>query len=432
MAFVALAIMLMAHALPWMKRAKLETSPSKILFLFSAITTIPYVSIIAVNPELSSVRYLVVSDFGENLLQFCLIYSLGLLGFLFGSTLGYSSSLGRSIPYPMRATESSRIACLIVAWLSCLIVILLTLVKLDQVGGLAELWANIALRSEALAGTGFLDAFIYPFGYLAVVFAIYGASSGRKYSAIGAALIFFLVAVCFSAFGGRKNTLYLIVFAVLAAKIYNKKISFASPSFVLLYAAGAAFFFYVLVFRLEAQDGAANPLNVIDVVANLSYADTYLFITDYFSRYPSWLGSVFWDIPLRIFSSEASALLPPIDDGVYIRTLAEGVNVRPPTAFNAMYPSSWPPESYGSGYANFGVLGVFLFFWIKGLVCGVISKWAKLNGYGPFSLVLFFSAILGFHISNLRLIQFAVLVVGMLIISVVLNQVGRVKIKRKT
>jgi hypothetical protein len=430
MAYIALALLLVTHVLPWMKRSKLETSPSKILFLFSAITTIPYVGIISFDPDLSSARYLVVADFGENLVKFCLIYSLGLLGFLIGSKFGHSSGMGGLIAYPMRKTEKSRVACVVVTYISCFVVVFLTFIKLEQVGGVAELWANIALRSEALAGTGFLDAFIYPFGYLAVVFAVYTASSGRKYSIVSAVFIFLLVAVCFSVFGGRKNTLYLIVFAVLAAKVYNKNISFISPSFILLYAAGAAFFFYVLVFRLEAQDNTTSSLNMVDVVANLSYADTYLFITDYFSRNPFWLGSIFGDIPLRIFSLEPSSLLPPIDDGVYIRTLAEGLNARPPTPFNAMYPSSWPPESYGSGYANFGVVGVFLFFLIKGAVCGVIGKWAKLNGYGPFALVLLFSAILGFHISNLRIIQFVVLVVGMLFISVVLNQIGRVRMRR--
>jgi len=430
MVYLALILLLAAHALPWAKRSRLETSPSKILFLFSAITTIPYIGLIAGDSGLSSVRYLISSDFDENLIKFCLIYSLGLLGFLFGSSFGYSSNAAKLIAYPMRAAENSRISCVAVAYLSCLVVIALTFVKLDQVGGLAQLWANIALRSEALAGTGFLDVFIYPFGYLAVVFAIYAVSFGRKYSILSAVVVFFLVAICFSAFGGRKNTLYLIVFAVLAAKIYNKKISFVSPGFLFVYAAGAAFFFYVLLFRLEAQGGVENSLSMVDVVANLSYGDTYLFITDYFSRHPLWLGSVFGDIPLRILSSAPPALLPPVDDGVYIRTLAEGIDVRPSTAFGAMYPSSWPPESYGSGYANFGVLGVFSFFWIKGLVCGVVGKWAKLNGYGPFSLVLFFSAILGFHISNLRLIQFAVLVVGMLLISTALNQVGRLRIRR--
>lgn len=430
MVYIALALLLVAHALPWIKRSRLETSPSKILFLFSAVTTIPYIFIIVITPDLSPVRYLLTADFNDNIVKFCLIYSLGLVGFLLGANFGYSSKVGKSIAYPMRATEKNRIACGIVAYLSCFVVIVLTFVKLDQVGGLAELWANIAIRSEVLAGTGFLDAFIYPFGYLSVIFAIYTASFGRRYSFLSAVIIFLVIAFCFGLFGGRKNTLYLIIFAVLAAKIYNKKISFASPGFIFMYAAGALFFFYVLAFRLEAQDGAASALNMVDVVANLSYVDTYVFVTDYFGSHPFWFGSVFGDIPLRIFSLASPSLLPPIDDGVYVRTLAEGINVQPPTAFSAMYPSSWPPESYGSGYANFGVLGVFVFFWIKGLICGIISRWAKLNNYGPFALVLLFSAILGFHISNLRLIQFAVLVAGMLLISIVLDQVGRVKIRR--
>ncbi|MGQ7148454.1 hypothetical protein ACUOA8_59935, partial [Escherichia sp. SS-MK2] len=59
---------------------------------------------------------------------------------------------------------------------------------------------------------------------------------------------------------------------------------------------------------------------------------------------------------------------PPVDDGMYIRTIAEGYNVTPSRPVQELYASSWPPETLGSMYANFWIPGVVFGMYILGII----------------------------------------------------------------
>ncbi|MGQ7112601.1 hypothetical protein ACUOFC_34980, partial [Escherichia sp. TWPC-MK] len=64
-----------------------------------------------------------------------------------------------------------------------------------------------------------------------------------------------------------------------------------------------------------------------------------------------WLGKSYLDLfkaplPRSIYPEK-----PPVDDGMYIRTIAEGYNVTPSRPVQELYASSWPPETLGSMYA---------------------------------------------------------------------------------
>src|SRR5690606_26344605 len=91
------------------------------------------------------------------------------------------------------------------------------------------------------------------------------------------------------------------------------------------------------------------------VTRSVSYIDHYLLVMEHFSVDNLWWGKSFIDIlyasiPRKIFPDK-----PPVDDGVYLRSIAEGMDVTPPTPYKDMYQSSWPPETIGTMYMNFWI-----------------------------------------------------------------------------
>lgn len=406
--------------MPWLffKKTKIERSPAKIISLISGVTTVPYFFILAFFPGYESpILNLINGDLGELQIIFAIYYSLGLLAMYWGIKIG-GIKFNNGIVYKLQrySDVSSKRIHLILFFMA----ISLILAKLQLAGGLFFLLENIRSRGELLAGTGFIDLFLIPAAFFSIFYAIYNRSMTGKPKAIEIIIMIIILSVLLSLFGGRKLPMMLIILAILAAIFYDEKLKIYSIRFLPVYILIIFFFATALEHRINEQLGVgAQGLNFYDYIRNASYLETYLFILDHFSVNDFWYGVGHLDLVYRIIPFFSESLKPPIDDGVYIRTLAEGIFVKPPVSFEDMYPSSWPPETFGSGYMNFGLIGVILYFLLKGFISGLVFSYAKSKKFQPIPLFLFFYVVINFHVSNLRVFQVGMLVVFLIAIKYV-------------
>ncbi|WPH22438.1 oligosaccharide repeat unit polymerase [Variovorax paradoxus] len=430
---VLILLLALVHLLPWLstRRDELGRSPAKLISLISGAMTLPYLCIIAWDGERSAVKAILKNgDFEHLLMMFIAYYCAGMLCLFAGICFGARIKVRAFDVFSFHQSVSARFYRKF-SHIFFAAVLLLSALKLQQVGGLIEFWANIGMRAQNLSGTGALDAFILPLSYLAVFFALYAKSIDNKPSRYWIVFLIVTVFIALSLFGGRKNSIMLVFFSLLAASAFNLKFKLISLKSGVVFAFLGVFFIAVLLFRLGDQtEFSSGSFDFVDAIQNTSYVDTYLFVMDYFSDRAFWHGVGYGDLAIRLFGSGDSSLLPPIDDGVYIRSLVEGWSVRPPMAFNELYPSSWPPETFASGFINFGFLGVVFFFFIKGLASGLLLRWARGRGFAPipFFLMIYVSA--NFHFSNLRLVQTGFLFAVILVVVTGLRVFSRLKIVR--
>ena len=149
------------------------------------------------------------------------------------------------------------------------------------------------------------------------------------------------------------------------------------------------------------------------ILTSVSYAYTQIYIIYTFDFDNFWYGEIFATIPLRLLGISGY----PIDDGVYIRSLAEGLQADPLTLFENLFPSSWPPETFGMGYANFGVIGVICFAFSLGIVHGFIYKSIYYSfGIDVFTSILYFYTLFNFQFTNLRIVQYISFIIVLIMV----------------
>ena len=102
---------------------------------------------------------------------------------------------------------------------------------------------------------------------------------------------------------------------------------------------------------------------------------------------------------------------------MYLYSIANGRDgLLPPMPVHELDGSSWPLETVGAMYANFGSLGVLIGMWLVGIIIGsVYNKMIKTNY--SFLFVIFYTLMLfTFELSSLRIVQ---LVMAFVILSVI-------------
>lgn len=288
---------------------------------------------------------------------------------------------------------------------------------INSVGGLYFLLANLSQRTEFL-NTG--NEISYTVFFLTVSALLLIFSYSRKKSSHKVFLIILYVSLIifiFSTTGGRKNTLYLIIFLTAAFNYYIRPFKLRNIKKIYVIGAAALLSFYILaVPLLRAKDGFENiqnnEINLVDIlqiedlINSISYTYIDVFSANFYNTQNFWYFSGFNDILLNL-SSLPKDLKPPIDDGVYFRSTVEyNKDFKPSVARSMMYESSWPIEHFGFAMANLGIIGIIIFSYILGYIYSKFYRLMLVNNIEPVFLYLYVFVVFNFNFSNLRIVQF--------------------------
>ncbi|SAI73875.1 Uncharacterised protein [Bordetella ansorpii] len=337
---------------------------------------------------------------------------------LLGAVLFFYLLRGARLEWCPAAPASARPARPPGLWAIVLLVavaLVLVVIRVQAAGGLGFLLANLALRAEITAGYGFLVTPAYACFAIATVAALQRVCARRCLFDWAVFIgVITIGALGMSAFGGRKDALLLACTALIAYASLVRPLRWTSPVFPTVFVCVAAYSYFLGAARqLGGLDMvSADPLavagdglrNLSTFFKTLSYVDTYLFIVSYFQHADYWWFSIFQNLPASFMPSLLYPDKPPVDEGVYIRSLLEGYALTPPIPARDLYPSSLPPETLGNGYAAFGMAGVAAFFALKAW-CFRLAFSLRLGAWKALPMVFLVCFAYNFQVSPLRLVQ---------------------------
>lgn len=400
------------------------------LFLF--VTNIPFLFIILNNKNAIDYRILnfINSDeLSKNVGILSFLMALGFISFTFGVYL--SNKLSIKMPQKFKFDGKKYV---IISILGVIITIISYLIFLNRAGGIIFILNNLEHRAEFTNGNGFLLVMTD-----LLLFISLGLIYKNNLKLHGIYFVLFFVSFGLYMFmnismGGRKPVLLSLLVLLMVIHYSIKKIRIFKFKYLIIILLIIFYIVLVPIIRqpnfIEEFDENPNILveelksKSINQIRDISYINTYIFIYVFFENHEKWYGKVFLNLATSYIPSNIYNDKPPVDEGVYIRTLLEGKEVDPNDSFKNLYPSSWPPETFGNGFMNFGIIGVLMFNFILGYIKGflyniMISK--RLFIY----IFIYSYTLINFEISNLRIVQTASVILLFIIwYSFVLNRKG--------
>lgn len=390
--------------------------PSRIVATVHLVSIVPYLFMVSFNNEtISSLvrNHKSMENLDITIAYYGLIQTLGFLAIL----LGLNSRAAKRIPafFPYVGITYTRKQL----WLSFVCAGFIGLgaffLFLSKIGGLDYLLNHLEYRTFITAGNNYLTS-LFSGLYIALAIIIY--SLREKKTVIKYLLITILSLVTifvFSSMGGRSSTIYLLFLIVLVFHYGVKRIKKIPLRGIFIVSMVVIYFIAVPLLRTpNAFESYSSNINELgkDIVENYeivftqtSYVDNYLLIVTYFDIDKLWLGSSYRDL---LTAPIPSSLIPnkaPVDDGVYLRTIAEGRDVRPSMSYDDLYQSSWPPETLGIMYMNFWIPGVLIGMYLLGVIYKIFYHYMIFSKYNIFSILIYSNILFSFHLSNLRIVQ---------------------------
>lgn len=292
-----------------------------------------------------------------------------------------------------------------------------------KVGGIYYFFTHLQYRASLTRNIDFLS-WILPFVNYGVLLIIYSYKGSDK--SLNIRIIFLIiVSGIMSGLGGRKALIILFIEAILLYHYTIKEIdikNFIKIKYLLGIVVLYLFFILMSKFRTEGAVEAFlnNPLSfildsnkgLIVTIQSESYVRYFMALIEYFKSHSLWLGKSFLGLITAIIPSSLFPGKPPVDDGTYLYSICKGrTDIVPPMPFNQLNGSSLPLETFGSMYANFGVIGLFIGMTILGVIYGYSYRKMKRNFYSLFSVVIYTQIIFTFQLSTLRMFQLFELIV---------------------
>lgn len=414
----AALLLLAVFLIPFIVRERADPlSPIRIVALRHAVTIVPYLLIVAWDRSVMhpTVFGWIAGDFTGALLYYCAIQALAFLAIL----AGYYA--GRSLEGPtwLRLSDfrtSPRWTSVAIA-VAALAGFALFALKLRLAGGTAYVLDNLADRTKLQEGLGYLSTVAHVLIGLAFLLAVYSLRSSRtplKWAAV--ALLFVAAVGALSLFGGRKDSVYLILMGVIVWHYCVKRFTAVPVKLGAWLAAGIGVYaMAVLLLRQRAAFAAYadRPAELAADIAerfstffvNISYVETYLFVLAYFHPGRLWHGASYRDLLTAPVPRGVYEAKPPVDEGGYLTTLADGSYSFPPTPWSQLSGYSWPAETLGAAYMNFWIPGVIALMFALGWVYSWCGRMMKGSGYSFLSVYVAGYVILNFQFSNLRIVQ---------------------------
>lgn len=296
-----------------------------------------------------------------------------------------------------------------------LLSLIFTYLQVMSIGGLNEIIHNFNMRAEFKVNPYFTTIIVCLISISSLdLYYQYKCKSINGYHVF----LFVLIAlIIFSMTGGRKNFIYLVIMLWLYDTLLSKRLSLSKNKVFSILPIFVAFYFLLVGVLRGSENGLEAVLDIANLADNLidslyklvshtSYSYTQIFIIDHFSDNAIWLGSTYTGFLSNLFSGTHF----PVDEGVYIRTLAEGYYVSIPTNYNELYQSSWPPETFGNAYSNFGIAGLLFFGLLLGSFHSFVYKSLMNSIANPMIYYAYIFTLFNFHFSQLRIVQFGLFI----------------------
>jgi hypothetical protein len=392
-------------------------SPGILVPALHLLRTSPYLFFVAQDPE-GSMHYVVYGAFRDLDAAFLWYGFVELLGFAcvmlgiksrIGPRLAQRLPLLRYVVYPT-AYHVGALGALTIGLAAYWAL-------LSAVGGFRELVFNLDNRVELLEGLGYLMGLMSMSAVGVVMlthYLKYDYSLPRVLGVIAATLA---CAAMLSSYGGRKLALSLIISVLLVWHYSVRPIRHPLRLALLLILLATPYFVAMPLVR-STRGALENYLNrpselvadIVDnfgiVVSQLSYVDTYVYVTNAFTLDNIWLGKSFLDLIKAPIPRGLLPDKPAIDEGRYVRTMAEGMRVYPGMPADEQYVSAWPTETLGTMYFNFHLPGVVAGMFLLGVFFRLCYEYMLLSGKNLYSLIIYQAVMFNFQWSNLRLVQF--------------------------
>ena len=288
---------------------------------------------------------------------------------------------------------------------------------MNKVGGIYFFFTNLQYRTRLTRNLDFLS-WILPFVNYGTLFIVY--SYRGTYKPLSIKLIaLIIISGIMSGLGGRKDLIILLIEALLlyhycVKKLEMKKILNIKYIFgiIILY----YFFIVMSKFRAEGAFEAfiQNPFDfikesdngILSIIKSESYVKYYIAMIEYFKEHSLWMGRTFVGLATAIIPSSLFSAKPPVDDGTYLYSIIRGrMDILPPMPFTNLDGSSYPLETFGSMYGNFGFIGLTLGMILLGFIYKYFYKKMLDSSYSLFSVVIYTKVIFTFQLSTLRIFQ---------------------------
>lgn len=291
------------------------------------------------------------------------------------------------------------------------------LLIMSKVGGIVYFFSNLNLRTYMVRDLDFESYLLSLLNYAPLLIVYSKKWSHEKIGTLDIVLIAF--AGLMVGLGGRKA---LMMLAIESAVVYHyvvKPINVKRLLSVKTIALILMVFVFFTTFSKLRTPGAVddflddpvefylgnNEGGLQHTLAGESYVPFYVSIVNYFDKNKKWNGASFASLPSAFIPSSFYPQKPPVDDGMYLYSIAHGTHVSPPMPTKSLDGTSWPLETFGAMYANFGELGVPIGMILLGLIIGYFFKRMVYQNF-PFKLVIFYTFILfTFELSTLRIVQ---------------------------
>jgi len=288
---------------------------------------------------------------------------------------------------------------------------------MHRVGGIYFFFTNLKYRASLTRDLDVLS-WILPFVNYGVLFIVYSYKGTNKSLNIKL-IILIVVSGIMSGLGGRKALLILLIESLLLYHYCVKKIEIKRilkfryiSGILILY----LFFIVMSKFRTDGafESFLENPFvfvmetngGILSTIKNESYVRYYIAIVEYFKTHDFWMGRTFLGLITAFIPSSLFPAKPPVDDGTYLYSIANGrTDIIPPMPFNKLNGSSYPLETFGSMYGNFGIIGLVVGMILLGVVYKYFYKKMIGSSYSLFSVVIYTQVIFTFQLSTLRIFQ---------------------------
>lgn len=319
----------------------------------------------------------------------------------------------------------------IVLWILGLIFFL---ISISKVGGVIYFFTNLQSRIFLMKKMSFTKRFI-PLVQYGMLLFLYSRKNERKKLSIGN-LFFIVLTGIISGLGGRKALILLFIQSIIIQHYCVRKINFKNlfrlRNILLLL---LMYIYFILMSSLRDPTNMdlfiRNPINyiatsnfeVLSIIGYESYVPFYISLMNYFKSNSLWFGRTFYVLLIALIPSSIYPLKPPIDDGAYLYSICLGrTDINPPMPFSELDGSSFPLETFGSMYANFGLIGLFVGMIILGMIYGHYYRKIENNNFNLYHLYVYTIVMFEFQLSTLRIFQFIAKIVIFKVIYIIANQ----------